>query len=53
MLTNILGNKKLIADIVLVGSLLLIGLSVLLFMSLTREEGAVAVVTVDGAGFRL
>ena len=48
MFANILGNKKMIADIVLVGSLLLIGLSVLLFTTLTREEGEMAVVTVDG-----
>lgn len=48
MLKKILGNKKLLADIILVGVLLIISLSVFLIVTLTKEEGAVAVVTVDG-----
>ena len=48
MLKKILGNKKLLADIILVASLLLISLSVFLVITLTKEEGAFAVVSVDG-----
>ena len=49
MLKKILGDKKLLADVILVASLLLVSLSVFLIISLTREQGAYAVVTVDGA----
>ena len=48
MLKKILGNKKMLADIILVASLLLISLSVFLVITLTKEEGAFAVVSVDG-----
>ena len=48
MLKKILGNKKLLADIILVSVLLIISLSVFLIISLTKEEGATAVVSVDG-----
>ena len=48
MLKKILGNKKLLADIILVASLLLISLSVFLVITLTKEEGAKAIVTVNG-----
>lgn len=48
MLKKILGNKKLLADIILICVLLVVSLSVFLIVSLTREEGAVALVTVDG-----
>ena len=48
MFEKIFGNKKLIADIILVSSLLAVALSVLIFMTLTREMGAVARVSVDG-----
>ncbi|MBQ8303269.1 MAG: NusG domain II-containing protein [Clostridia bacterium] len=48
MLKKILGNKKMLADIILIGVLLIVSLSVFLIISLTKEEGAVAVVTVDG-----
>jgi hypothetical protein len=48
MLKKILGNKKLIADVILVTSLLVIALSVFLIISLTERDGAFAVVTVDG-----
>ena len=47
MLKKILANKKLLADAILIASLLIIGLSVFLVVTLTREDGAVAVVTVD------
>ncbi len=48
MLKKFLEDKKLRSDIILVGVLLIISLSVLLFVFLTREEGAVADVYVDG-----
>lgn len=48
MLKKILGNKKMLADIILVALLLLISLSVFLVITLTKEEGAFAVVSVDG-----
>ena len=48
MLKKILGNKKLLADIILVASLLVISLSVFLIISLTGKDGATAVVSVDG-----
>ena len=47
MIKNLLANKKAIADIILVVSLLVISLSVFLIVRLTAEEGAVAVVSVD------
>ena len=48
MLKKFLEDKKLRSDIVLIGVLLIISLSVLLFVFLTREEGAIADVYVDG-----
>ncbi len=42
------GKKKLVADIILISALLIIALSVFLIMELTRDDGAYAVVTVDG-----
>ena len=48
MLKKILGNKKLLADSILVASLLLVALSVFLIITLTRKDGAFAVVSVDG-----
>ena len=49
MIKKLLGNKKLLADVILIASLLVFALSVFLITSLSREEGAVAVVSVDGA----
>ncbi len=48
MLKKILGDKKLLADIILVGVLLIVSLSVFLIFSLTKEEGSTVVVSVDG-----
>lgn len=48
MLKKILENKKLCSDIILIAVILVIGLSVLLFTFLTREEGSTVVVSVDG-----
>ncbi len=48
MLKKILENKKLRSDIILIGVLLIVSLSVLLFVFLTREEGDIAEVSVDG-----
>ena len=48
MLKKFLEDKKLRSDIILIGVLLIISLSVLLFVFLTREEGAIADVYVDG-----
>ena len=48
MLERLFGNKKLLADVILVLSLLLVSLSVFLIITLTSEEGAVAVVSIDG-----
>lgn len=49
MIKKLLGNKKLLADVILIASLLVLSLSVFLITLLSREEGAVAVVSVDGA----
>ena len=48
MLKKILGNKKLLADVILISSLLLVILSVFLIMTFTKEDGAIARVSVDG-----
>lgn len=48
MLKKFLEDKKLRSDIILIGVLLIISLSVLLFVFLTREEGTIADVYVDG-----
>ena len=43
-----LEDKKFRSDVILIAVLLVLGLSVLLFVFLTRTEGATAVVSVDG-----
>lgn len=48
MLKKILENKKLRSDIILIGTLLIVGLSVLLFMFFTSEDGDRVVVSVGG-----
>ena len=48
MLKKILGNKKLLADVILVLSLLALGLSVFLITTLTREKGSTVIVSVNG-----
>ena len=48
MIKKILGNKKLLADVILVASLLVVGLSVFLITTLTREEGSTVIVSVNG-----
>ena len=48
MIKKLFGNKKLLADVALTLSLLIVSLSVFLIISLTRKEGTTAVVTVDG-----
>ena len=48
MIKKLLANKRLLADVILIASLLVLSLSVFLITSLSREEGAVAVVSVDG-----
>ena len=48
MLRKILGDKKLIADIILIASVLLVGLSVFLIVNLTKEVGNSVRVSVDG-----
>lgn len=48
MIKKILGNKRYIADVILITSVLAIILSVFIAFSLTREPGAVARVSVDG-----
>jgi hypothetical protein len=47
MIKKILANKKLVADIILVASLLVISLSVFIVIRLTKQDGDVAVVTVN------
>ena len=49
MIKKLLANKRLLADVILIASLLVLSLSVFLITSLSRDEGAVAVVSVDGA----
>lgn len=48
MFKKILENKKLLSDIILIGVLLIVSLSVFLIISLNKEEGTTAVVSVDG-----
>ena len=48
MLKKILGNKKMLADVILVLSLLVVSLSVFLIITLTRDEGSLVVVSVNG-----
>lgn len=48
MLKKILENKKLLSDIILIGVLLIVSLSVFLIWHLSGTDGSTAVVTVDG-----
>ena len=48
MQKKIFGNKKMIADIILIASVLVIALSVFLFVELSRKEGAFVRVSVNG-----
>lgn len=48
MLKKLLENKKLLSDIILIAVILIVSLSVLLIVFLTREEGNTVVVYVDG-----
>ena len=48
MLKKILENKKLLSDVILIGTLLIISLSVFLVFYLNRTEGSTVVVSVDG-----
>ncbi len=48
MLKKILENKKLLSDIILVGVLLIVSLSVFLIFFIGRVEGSTVVVSVDG-----
>lgn len=48
MFKKILENKKLLSDIILIAVILIVSLSVLLIVFLTREEGNTVVVYVDG-----
>ena len=48
MFKKLFGNKKMLADVILIASLLLVALSVFLIVSLNREEGARVAVSVDG-----
>lgn len=47
MLKKILENKKLLSDIILIGTLLIISLSVFLVFFLNREEGSTVAVYVN------
>ena len=48
MQKKIFGNKKMIADIILIAAVLVIALSVFLFVELSRKEGAFVRVSVNG-----
>ncbi len=48
MQKKIFGNKKMIADIILIAAVLIIALSVFLFVELSRKEGAFVRVSVNG-----
>ncbi len=48
MLKKFFGDKRHIADVILIASVLLVILSVFLIITFTREDGAVARVSVDG-----
>lgn len=48
MLKKILENKKLLSDIILIGVLLIVSLSVFLIWYLSGTDGSTALVTVDG-----
>lgn len=48
MQKKIFGNKKMIADIILIAAVLIIALFVFLFVELSRKEGAFVRVSVNG-----
>lgn len=48
MLKKILGNKRYIADVILIASVLAVILSAFIIVSLTSRPGAIARVSVDG-----
>ncbi|MBO5009684.1 MAG: NusG domain II-containing protein [Clostridia bacterium] len=48
MQKKIFGNKKMIADIILIAAVLIIALSVFLIVELSRKEGAFVRVSVNG-----
>ncbi|MBO5316433.1 MAG: NusG domain II-containing protein [Clostridia bacterium] len=48
MQKKIFGNKKMIADIILIAAVLVIALSVFLIVELSRKEGAFVRVSVNG-----
>lgn len=48
MLKKLFGNKKAVADAALVAALLVIALSVFLIVELSREEGELVRVSIDG-----
>ena len=48
MIKKILGNKRYIADVILISSVLAVILSVFIIFSVAREPGAMARVSVDG-----
>lgn len=48
MQKKLFGNKKMIADIILIASVLFIALSVFLIVELSKKEGAFVRVSIDG-----
>ncbi len=48
MLKKIFGDKKRVADIILIASVLLVSLSVFIIFTVFQKDGAIARVTVDG-----
>ena len=48
MLKKIFGDKKRVADIILIASVLLVSLSVFIIFAIFQKDGAIARVTVDG-----
>ena len=48
MQKKVFGNKKMIADIILIAAVLIIALSVFLIVELSRKEGAFVRVSVNG-----
>ncbi len=48
MQKKIFGNKKLIADVILIATILVIALSVFLITELSREKGELVRVSIDG-----
>ena len=48
MLEKFFGNKKLLADMILIGTLLVLALSAFIITELLRSDGAFVRVSVDG-----